>query len=154
MHNLFSFRLFFFTHPTVCALLDTTSHHRLIISIHKKTTGNHVTYSSDLSGTLTCPRTIQGGCCAKKINKLNVFIISIMTFYIKRKQYMISTTKALEERERRDQGDIRPKKKKKKCKGVLVGSLPHKKLLKILVCLDKPKSQIIPHQVSRRQSPC
>ncbi len=32
------------------------------------------------------------------INKLKVFNISIMTFY-KKKQYMISTTKASEERE-------------------------------------------------------
>lgn len=39
---------------------------------------------------------------------------------------MISTTKASEERERRDQGDMR---QKNKCKGVvLVGSLQKKKI--------------------------
>lgn len=65
---------------------------------------------------------------------------------------MISTTKASEERERRDQGDMRPK--KKKSKGVvLVGYLQQKKF-KILVGLHKPKSEFIPHQVSRLQSPC
>lgn len=64
---------------------------------------------------------------------------------------MISTTKASEERERRDQGDMR---QKNKCKGVvLVGSLQKKKL-QILVSLHKPKSEFIPHQVSRLQSPC
>lgn len=109
--TIFFFFSFFFTRPTVCSLCDTTSHHRLIISIHKKTTGKSRYVLLWPLRHLDLSENNPGWMLRKKINKLNVFNISIMTFYIKKKkkQYMISTTKASEERERRDQGDMRQK---------------------------------------------
>lgn len=74
--------------------------------------------------------TIQCRCCTKKINKLNVFnIIIISAWWLSIKQYMISTTKASNGKSRagRRWPNIRPR--------------------------YKPGSLFIPHQVSRQNVP-
>lgn len=96
-----SLSLFFvFTHPTVRSLRDTTSHHRLIISIHKK---NNWKSRDVLLWPLRHPRLVREQSRVDvapppKINKLKCFHHQHYDFlYIyKNKQYMISTTKALE----------------------------------------------------------
>lgn len=65
-----------FALPTIHMLCDTTSHHQLIASIHKKQLENYK-YMSPTHPTSPEPRLVK----EHKINKFNVFNISIMTSY-------------------------------------------------------------------------
>lgn len=92
--------------PSPC---DTTSHHRLITSIHKETIKKitntcHVLVrplpNLDLSRN-------NSGWMLRIINKLKVFNISIMTFYIKKKKTVHDKYNQSFRGERGGQGDMR-----------------------------------------------